>query len=108
MYKMGIQEKATPVHLIIRDKVNKSKLKFPNWHEAHDHIRQVILGQIVEQLAELALQDDPSEWVEEIQTLRDLAENINYPKSEEELEAAVEEWQEYADEGTDFVIIEIV
>lgn len=108
MYNMGIKEKTAPVHLIIRDKANKSKLKFPNWHEAHDHIRQIILGQIIEQLAQLALQDDPSEWVEEIQTLRDLAQSINYPRTEEDLQAAVEEWREYADEGTDFVIIEVV
>lgn len=108
MFHMGIKEKSTPVHLIIRDRVNRSKLKFPSWHEAHDHIRQIILGQIVGRLADLALEDDPSEWVEEIETLRDLAENINYPKSEEELQAAVEEWQEYADESPEFVIIEIV
>jgi hypothetical protein len=100
--------KKTPVVLIIADPANRSKLTFGSWEEAHEHIRTVILGQIIDELVELALQDDPSQLKKEIEDLRDIAHSVNYPRDEEELKDAVSQWNDYTDHATGFTTVEIL
>lgn len=74
---MAKREKVT---LVMQDAANRSKLTFGSWEEAHNHIRMVILYQIVDELAELALQDDPSQFKRTVEDLREIAGDINHPK----------------------------
>lgn len=100
--------KADQIVLLIEDAANRSTLRFGTWAEAHNHIRQVIMGQIVDELYELALQENPAQWKDAIDELKDLAHSINYPKDEAELRDAVAQWAEYAGEGSSYATIEIL
>jgi hypothetical protein len=96
------------VVLIIEDAANRSKLTFDSWDEARNHIRMVILGQIVDEIAELALQDDPSLFKVDIEDLREIAHDINYPRDKEALQDAVAAWNDYTNHSTGFTTIEII
>lgn len=96
------------VTLIVRDKVDESRMTYSSWSEAHDHIRTVVLGQIINELAELALQEDAEGKEELVEELKDIAKDINYPDSQSTLEGAVLRWGAYADNRTGFTIVEIV
>jgi hypothetical protein len=102
--------KSNRVTLLVEDTSSgdRSKLSFPYWQDAHDHIRQVILGQIIEQLVELALQDDPSKFKEEIEQLKEIGHDVNYPRDLEALRYAVEQWKEFTDGHAGFVVVEIL
>ncbi len=86
----------------------ESRLRFSSLDEAVDHARMVILGQIVDELYELALQDNPSEFKEEIETLREIAEDVNRPRDLEQLRGALEAWHEYTDDRPHNTVIEIL
>lgn len=86
--------------LTVEDSLDKAVLKFSSWEEAHNHIRMVILGGIIDELYELAGQDNPAEFKAKIEELRDIAKSINYPKDLEELKWAVEQWKEFGHGGT--------
>lgn len=96
------------VVLIVEDAANREKLTFSSWEEARNHIRMVILGQIVEELAELVLQDDPAQWKDEIWELRDIAKSINYPRIKDDLVWALEQWTDYTDKAPHYTTIEIL
>jgi len=96
------------VTLIIQDATDRAKVNFSSWEEAHNHIRMVILGQIVDELVELASQDDPSQWKEEIEELKDIAHAINYPGRNRDLQDAVDQWNDYTDHAPHYTTIEIV
>lgn len=98
---------AKQITLIVQDKAgSKTRQRFSNWAQANDYIRSVILGQIVDEIANLALQENPSEWKEQIEELQEIAHDINYPRNAEELKDAVERWTEYTDKATGFTWIE--
>lgn len=100
--------KTEKVVLVVEDAANRSKLTFDSWDEARNHIRMVILGQIVDEIAELALQDDPSPFKVNIEDLREIAHDINYPRDKEALKDAVSSWNDYTDHATGFTTIEII
>jgi hypothetical protein len=99
--------KREKIVLVMQDAANRSKLTFGSWEEAQNHIRMVILGQIVDELAELALQDDPSQFKRTVEDLREIAGDINHPKNEDWLKDAVEAWNDYTHHATGFTTIEI-
>lgn len=86
----------------------KSRLRFSSFDEAVDHARMVILGQVVDELYELALQDDPKEFKTEIETLREIAQDVNHPRDLEQLGYALEAWLEYTDDRAHNTVIEIL
>lgn len=96
-----------PIILIVKDRAgNKTRQRFHGWPAANEYIRSVILGQIVDEIANHALQENPSAFKEEIEELQEIAHDINYPRNAEELKDAVERWTEYTDKATGFTWIE--
>jgi hypothetical protein len=104
------KRKAGQVVLVIEDTGSgeTAKLVFDSWQEAHEHVRQVILGQIIEELANIGLQDAPSEWKSEIEELMEIGKGVNYPRDEGELRAAAEEWKDYVSGHTGFTVVEVL
>lgn len=100
--------KSEKITLVIQDAANRSKLTFDSWDEARNHIRMVILGQIIDEIAELALQDDPSKYADSIKELQEIAQEVNYPRDEEALRDAVSAWDDYTDHAVSFTTIEII
>ncbi len=103
-------KKSERVMLLIEDTSSgdRAKLSFPYWQEAHEHVRQVILGQIIEQLVELALQDTPSDFREEIEQLKEIGHDVNYPRDLGALTQAVEAWKDFTDGHAGYVVVEIL
>lgn len=87
------------------------RIRFSSWTEASNHIRMVILGQIVGELYEIALNDKPEQFrkdiEEQIEELKEIADLANHPRDEKELEYALSAWSDYVDEAPMHTVIEI-
>lgn len=96
------------IRLQIQDRANKTVLTFYSWDTAHNHIRQVILGGIVEELVDVAKWGNSDDKTEALEDLEDIAKEINYPRDQAALEEAVKRWQAYVAQGAPYTTVEIL
>lgn len=105
------------VVLVIRDTSTgeKSTLRFKNWVEAGEHVRMVIMGQIVEELYEIALNaadikedEDRDELRATVDELKDIADLVNHPRNEAALRDGIERWEFFVEDSTMHTVIKVV
>lgn len=86
------------VVLIVKDRLTPdSKLRFSSADKAAEHARMVIVPQILEELEEIAQQDDPSEFMDRFKELKEIAQEL-FETDEERVREAIEDWTSHAEQ----------
>jgi len=82
-----------------KDVSRKGKIRFKSLDEVVEHVQWIVLNGIVDELYELALQDDPSSWKDQIERVYELAQTARKARTEEEIGAVLEEWNDLVNDN---------